>query len=92
MPLCLICGGEFSDDELFEGVLCYSCKRKQDNLDFEEEKKAFEEDMLKYNHKNRLCWLTGKTLCKEGWCERCSIYLQWKEELKSEESKEVANA
>lgn len=81
MPKCVLCGKEFSDDDLFEGVLCYGCKAKQDQLTRGGELKVYEEDMLLYNHHGETCWLRG-TLCQEGWCSGCQIYLDWKESLK----------
>ncbi len=76
---CIICNQREAD---FEGVICWECKRRQDEIDMEEEQKAFESDMLEYNHRGEFCWLTGKTFCQEGWCEQCSIYKEWKSDLR----------
>ena len=48
----------------------------------EDKLKSLEEDMLKYSHKGKWCWLTGKTFCQEGYCSGCQLYLDWKESLR----------
>lgn len=48
-------------------------------MNFELEREAFEEEMLGQNHKGEWCWLKD-IFCQEGWCRDCQIYLDWKKD------------
>jgi hypothetical protein len=75
---CQKCGRELPDEMLFEGLICFRCKQKQDSLDHTEELRAFVDDMLAMNHKGEFCWTDGHTYCQEGWCLGCQKYLDWR--------------
>lgn len=76
MPKCIICKERPAD---LEGVICYECKREQDEINIQDEMKAKMEEELLYNHFGQSCWLNGEPVCKIGQCIKCKTFLDWRE-------------
>ena len=81
MPKCIICHERPAD---IEGVICYECKREQDEINIQNEMMMKMEEELLYDHSGQSCWLDGKPFCQPGWCAVCKTFIDWREKYAKE--------